>query len=105
MEDPKLPVIATVRMARAGGLPAHLISYKQVPGELPDYQICFECGYILRLFDNPPDKRFDVTDTVEGREEIEKMITAPVGLAFKYRLEKAQIERMRSQFLDGLIVH
>jgi hypothetical protein len=104
-EDPKLPVIATVRMARAGGLPAHMISYKQTPGEVPDYQICFECGYILRLFDNPPDKRFDITDTIKGREEVDKMIEAPGGLASKYRLGKPQIEQMRSQFLSGLIVH
>ena len=104
-EDPKLPVITTVRMARAGGLPVHLISYKQTPGEVPDYQICFECGYILRLFDNPPEKRFDITDTAKGREEVEKMILSPGGLASKYRLGKAQIEQMRSQFLNGLIVH
>jgi hypothetical protein len=105
MEDPKLQVLATVRMARAGGLPAHLITYKQAPGDVPDYQICFECGYILRLFDNPPEKRFDITDTSKGREQVEKMITAPGGLASKYRLGKTQIEQMQAQFLNGVIVH
>jgi hypothetical protein len=105
MEDPKLQVLATVRMARSGELPAHLISYKQSPGEAPDYQICFECTYILRLFANPPEKRFDLTDTTKGRDEVEKMITAPGGIAAKFRLQKAQIEQMRSQFLNGLLIH
>ena len=96
-QDPKLPTIATVRMARKGSVPAHLIIYKPNPGELPDYQICFQCGFILRLFSNPPEKRFNLTDTPIGREEVEKMMMAPGGVASKYRLKKPQIEELRSQ--------
>lgn len=105
MEDPKLQVLATVRMARAGGLPAHLIMYKQHPGEAPDYQICYECTYILRLFANPPEKRFDITDTPKGQEEVEKMLTVRGGIADKFKLKPPQIENLRTQFLSGLIVH
>jgi hypothetical protein len=104
-QDPKLPTIATVRMARKGSVPAHLVVYKPYPGESPDYQICFECGFILRLFSNPPEKRFDIINTVQGQQEIEKMLTAPDGAATKYRLKKAQIAELQTQFLGGLIVH
>ncbi|MGD0002851.1 MAG: hypothetical protein ABSE06_01335 [Anaerolineaceae bacterium] len=104
-QDPRLRTIATVRMARKGSVPTHLIVYKPNPGETPDYQICFECGYILRLFSNPPEKRFDIADTLKGREEVENMMTVPGGVAVRYQLQKSQIEEMRSQFLDGLIVH
>lgn len=105
MENPKLQVLATVRMARAGGLPAHMVLYKQHPGEVPDYQICFECTYILRLFSNPPEKRFDITDTPKGQQEVEKILTARGGIADKLHLQQLQVENLRSQFLSGLIVH
>ena len=104
-QDPKLPTIATVRMARKGSVPTHLIIYKPNPGENPDYQICFECGFILRLFSNPPEKRFDLTDTSKGREEVEKLMMALGGAAVRYRLKQAQIEELRSQYLNGLLVH
>jgi hypothetical protein len=104
-QDPKLPTIATVRMARKGSVPSHLVIYKPYPGESPDYQICFECAFILRLFSNPPEKRFDITETAKGREEVEKMMTTPSGVAAKYRLKKAQIDELRTQFLGGLIIH
>jgi hypothetical protein len=104
-QDPQLPTIATVRIACKGSVPNHFVLYKPSPGESPDYQICFECAYILRLFSNPPEKRFDLIDTAKGREEVEKLMTAPGGVAIKYRLRKAQIEEMRSQFLNGLLVH
>src|SRR5215211_5918066 len=92
-------------MARAGGLPAHLISYKQSPGEAPDYQICFQCTYILRLFANPPEKRFDLVGTEKGQAEVERMMTAPDGVVSKHQLRQAQKEELRSQFLNGLLVH
>jgi hypothetical protein len=104
-KDPDLQTIASVRMARKGSVPAHMVIYKPYPGESPDYQICFECAYILRLFSNPPEKRFDMTVTVRGREEINKMITSPSSAATKFRLRKAQIEELGSQFLSGLLVH
>jgi hypothetical protein len=104
-QDPNLPTLATVRIARKGSTPVHLVVYKPSPGESPDYAICFQCTYVLRLFSNPPEKRFDLTDTEKGRQEVEKMITAPGGVASKFRLRKAQIEELRSQFLDGLLIH
>jgi hypothetical protein len=92
-------------MARKGSVPVHLIVYKPNPGETPDYQICFECGYILRLFSNPPESRFDLAESSKGREEVEELITAPGGIAATYQLQKLKIEDLRSQFLGGLLIH
>jgi hypothetical protein len=105
LEDPNIPTIATVRMARNGSSPVHLIQYKPYPGESPDYQICFQCGFILRLFSNPPEKRFDLADTAAGKDDVERFITAPAGIGTKLRLKMAQVEELRAQFLNGLLVH
>jgi hypothetical protein len=104
-EDPKLQNLANVRMARKSGLPQHLIIYKSEIGEPPDYQICFQCGYIIRLFENPPDKRFDMVETQIGRDEVEDSIKKPGGIADKFRMRKAQISELRNQFLSGLLIH
>ncbi|MHA1279513.1 MAG: hypothetical protein ACTSQ8_20115 [Candidatus Helarchaeota archaeon] len=104
-EDPKIQTLASVRMARKRGLPQHIIVYKPEFGEPPDYQICFQCGYIIRLFENPPDNRFDMKETQTGREEVEKLIMKPGGLKDKFRLRKSQISEMKKQFLSGLLIH
>jgi hypothetical protein len=104
-QDNNLSTIAAVRMARKGASPVHLVLYKSYPGESPDYQISFECGYILRLFSNPPEKRLEITDTVQGKEEVERLIKAPGGVAEKFRLKRSQVEELRVQFLSGLIIH
>jgi hypothetical protein len=51
-DEPALQTHATVRIAR-GDAPAHVIRYKPIPGEDPDYLICFQCGFVLRKFDVP----------------------------------------------------
>ena len=104
-EDPNLQTLANVQMAREGGLPQHLIVYKPESGQEPDYQICFQCGYIIRTFQNPPDERFDMTETSKGREDVESLIRQPGGLADKFRLRKSKILEMRDQYLSGLLIH
>ena len=104
-EDPNLQTIAAVRMARKGGLPQHLIVYKPEKGKAPDYEICFQCGYIIRLFQSAPENQFDLTDTQKGRDEIEDMLRAPDGAAGRFRLKKSQIVELRDQFHSGLLVH
>ena len=105
VEEPLLSTTASVRMARKGVIPNHLILYKPEPGKPPDYQICFECAHIIRMFQNPPAKRFVLAGTEKGSEEIKQMITAPGGVASKLGLLKDKIIEMTSQYLEGLLVH
>ena len=52
LPDPTLNVIATLKTATPS-LPVHLIKYNPTKRGV-DYQVAFECGFLLRLFENPP---------------------------------------------------
>ncbi|HLB48254.1 MAG TPA: hypothetical protein VJL59_14705 [Anaerolineales bacterium] len=104
LEDSKLPTMATVRIAR-GNLPAHIITIKPVPGEQPDYLIAYQCGFILRHFANPPQLRFEVGSTQQGRDEVQKAVMAPGGPAQRYHLNSVQASQLQAQLLGGLIIH
>jgi hypothetical protein len=62
-EDRSLQTLASVRMAR-GKAPAHTITYNPSTGSQPDYLIAYQCGFILRLFANPPSERWDFAPAV-----------------------------------------
>jgi hypothetical protein len=109
LDDPKLTTLSAMSMARRGGslgvVPAHIVRYKPVPGESPDYLICYQCGFILRKFAVPPDQRFDLVDTAAGRGEVRRALLAPDGMARKYGLKDAQVAELQSMFLGGLLTH
>jgi len=104
MEDPKLGTIATVRMAR-GAMPAHVVLYKPMPGEPPDYLICYQCGFILRKFAVPPESRFDLADTAAARDYVHTAMLSPDGAARKFNLKEPQIAELQNQFLQAVLVH
>jgi hypothetical protein len=101
LEDPNLPTFAKVHMAR-GNVPAHFVYYKPTRDESLDYMICFECGFVLRLFENPPDHRFSLGGTAEGEHEVLSMLSGPGGSLTKLGLQPAQLEQMASSFFSGL---
>ena len=78
--DPNLPGshLAEVRMAR-GEQTSHLVLYKPDGTEPPDYLICYQCGFILRLFRNKPTERFDLSSTAEGDAAVLRSVTAMHG--------------------------
>ena len=104
-EDPALSTLATIRIAR-GNIPAHILSYR--PGaknESPDFAICWQCTFALRMYECPPDQRFLIASSPEGDRALDAILKAPGGIAQKYRLEKAQLEAFQQQLLGGLITH
>ncbi len=103
LEDPNLPVIAQVRMAR-GTVPSHFILYKP-EGESLDYLICHQCGYILRLFANPPERRFELAATRISHAEIEKALLAPDGPVRKFNLGSDKITQLRTYFVTSIMIH
>ncbi len=56
--DPNLPgtLLAKVVMAR-GKLALHRVTYRPDSASRPDYLICQQAGFILRLFDAPAEKQ------------------------------------------------
>lgn len=73
MEDPNLPVISTIRIARDHIL-AHVLTYRHGPKkEAPDYAIIFQCALALRLFACPPDDRMLIGNSLEGRDTLKTL--------------------------------
>ena len=55
--DPSLPTLASIKVARA---PAthHVLTYNPTkPGV--DYHVAYQCGFALRLFENPAGERYE----------------------------------------------
>lgn len=94
-EDPTLKVLATVRMAR-GSAPMHLISYRPIPGRMPDYHICYQCGFILRLFETPPESRFDFVPSPEASTKMDALLAD--------RALRPEIRSAKDMLLNGLLI-
>jgi hypothetical protein len=77
-EDRSLQTLAAVRMAR-GNAPAHTIMYNPAVSTQPDYWIAYQCGFILRLFANPPAERWDLASAAHGREIVDRLLSEPGG--------------------------
>ncbi len=75
--DPNLPgtTLAKVVMAR-GALALHRVSYRPESSSPPDYLICQQAGFILRLFDTPSEKRFDFAASAEGTAAVDRLVIA-----------------------------
>lgn len=72
-----LSVLVTIKMARHGS-PFHILQYK--PTDTPlDYFAVHQAGYILRLYENAPDARFDFSPSDEGVSVIEEMVKKSSG--------------------------
>jgi len=104
IEETKLGTLATVRMAR-GTMPAHVVLYKPMPGEPPDYLICYQCGFVLRKLAVPAELRFDLVDTTAAVDYVRTAMLAPDGVARKYNLQEPQIAELQNQWLQGLRIH
>jgi hypothetical protein len=101
--DSNLPgtILAKVVMAR-GSLALHRVMYRADMSSPPDYLICQQAGFILRLFDNPPEKRFDFAASPEGTAAAERLVKAhPVGRS----LPATAIPQLCQMLLDGVLNH
>jgi len=58
VEDRSLPLISRIEIAR-GPTRMHVLRYRPVPDGTPNYFICFQCSFLIRLYENPPEQRFD----------------------------------------------
>lgn len=104
-EDPNLPTISTIIIAR-GNLPAHIISYKPgLKNEPPDYSIIFQCAMSIRMFECPPDDRKLISSSQEGYKALHAILTKPNGMAGNFHLSGPSLDGFIDQLLMGLITH
>jgi hypothetical protein len=74
MRDEKLALLATLQMAR-NGAEYHVLRYR--PSDEPlDYLVAFQAGFVLRLFENDPDRRFDFAPEASAGRNVEPLLTA-----------------------------
>src|SRR5262249_48011836 len=94
-------MLATVTMAR-GAAAAHLVSFNPAGGLAPDYVICFQCGFIVRLFANPPLERFDFVGSRSARSQLLDAVRANPEIP-KLNLPPERIEQYTNHLFDGLL--
>lgn len=105
VEDATLASLSSIRIAREN-LPTHILSYKPVKkGGTPDFIICWQCAFALRMYECPSDQRFLIAGNAEGERILEEILTAPNGVAQRYHLGEIQLQSLKSQLLHGLITH
>ena len=72
-EDNTLKVMAQMTVAR-GDAPLHLLRYKPTGTTPPDYFIASQCGYVVRLYQAPPGKRFEYGPGPDGQRKINELL-------------------------------
>lgn len=78
MRDDNLTVLSTLQMAR-NGADYHVLRYR--PSNDPiDYFVAFQAGFVLRLFECPPDKRFDFSPNPDAGDQVELLLKAGQSL-------------------------
>lgn len=99
--DPSLgTLLAKLTMAR-GSAAAHLVTYNPLAGAV-DYVICFQCGFLLRMFKIPEADRYSVAGSARGRKETEKLIADHLrkkAMSYPKEIQSKMVE----QFFGGII--
>lgn len=98
---PDLPTLAKVTAAHES-IPVHIIVYKpNAPGV--DYHIAYQCGFVIRLHENPPNARFGFGDTQEGRADVRQLLSGPNGTLERHNLPEAALCEVTDQVYGGLL--
>ncbi len=84
--DSSMALRATFQMAR-NGAPAHVLKYRPTNDPI-DYWVAYQAGYAIRLFDLPPNERFDFVGTGDSVEQVETLIKTGQPLN---EVDKAQL--------------
>lgn len=72
MRDENLPLLATLQIARHGA-EFHVLRYR--PSNEPlDYLVAFQAGFVLRLFENEPGRRFDFAPSPTAAKNVEVLL-------------------------------
>jgi hypothetical protein len=96
MRDEKLPLLATLQMARNGD-EFHVFRY-QPSNEPLDYLIAFQAGFLLRLFENEPGRRFDFAPSAEAGHRVEPLVAAGQALDLTDRQMLPEFSKLVAQW-------
>jgi hypothetical protein len=100
LPDVNLKVFAKVTMATAN-IPSHILTYN--PGKRGiDYNIAYECGFILRLYENPQEERFQFAATEVGRKAVRKALHVNKKIK-RMGLPQEAVRQLADQMFDGIM--
>lgn len=99
--DTSLSVLAKVKMAK-GHIPFHLVTYNPNRRGV-DYNIAYECGFILRLYDNPPDERYEFAATDVGRRAVTRALAGNKKIK-RMGIPEAGVKQIADQLFNGLMI-
>lgn len=100
--DSSLETYASVKMAR-GHMHAHILTYN--PGKSgTDYHVAYQCGFILRMFEAPPEERFEFAGNSRGKQFAREQLGGKGGAAKRLGLPKSAVEPVAEQMSSGLLV-
>ncbi len=100
LENPKLATLSTIRIAR-NNVPGHTLYYCPSPGMPPDYAICWQCAFAMRMFECPPEERVQISASSAGEKIVESLIANGIGQ--KMHLSHTQLASLNQQVLLGLV--
>jgi hypothetical protein len=98
IQDASQPHLARITRARQG-VPSHLLRVNPSLGE-PDYLIVYECGFILRLYELPPEERREFAGAAQARTEVDRLVKQAGQTAQLPNDVKVQLAQ---QLTDGLL--
>jgi hypothetical protein len=87
-----------------GGVPAHLLAYRPVGNQAPDYLIAVQCGFALRLFAVPPDLRLETGMNKAGLQHVREALDQTLR-ENRQTLAASELEQVAGQMYGGLITH
>jgi hypothetical protein len=74
MRDDSLQILSTLQVAR-NGAEFHVLRYQ--PSDKPlDYLVAYQAGFALRMFENPPEERFDFVSTGDAVAGVSELVKA-----------------------------
>jgi hypothetical protein len=100
LADASIKVLAKVKMAK-GAAPAHLITYNPTKRGV-DYIVAYECGFILRLYENPPEARFEFGGSESGRKAVRRALFEKKQIK-RMGLPETTVKQLADQMFDGLM--
>lgn len=78
LRDDEMPLIASLQMARHGAA-FHVLRYKPTNDPM-DYLVAYQAGFLLRLFQNEPNQRFDFVPKSDAGKQVELLLTTGQAL-------------------------
>jgi uncharacterized protein len=109
MQDLSLRVLSTVSMAR-GDVTFHTVRYNPATTRQPEYLVSYQCGFIIRAFLPPPEKRgpnwmlvYSSTKNRFSEDVFGNRIETCIYDAFKFRLGRSTTRSEISAWANSMI--